>query len=92
MTNVDVVFRYGIQPSERAVMALGRLREVYGIRCVELREAEKTVRVEYDATRLTDSIVSGLLRRTGIEVVEQVQLAFPPPPAPPAEALPAAAK
>jgi len=91
MTTVDVVYRYGVQPSERAVMALGRLREVYGIRRVELREAEKTVRVEFDATRFSEPVVEGLLRRSGIEVVEQVKLAFSPPPVP-AEAETAPAK
>ncbi len=67
-------------------MALGRLREVYGIRRLELREAEKTVRIEFDATRFSEPVVEGLLRRSGIEIVEQVVLASVPPPAPPAEA------
>lgn len=87
MTTVDVLYRYGAPPNERAMMALGRLREVYGIRRVEFREAEKTVRVEYDATRFGAPEVGGLLRRTGIDIVEEVALVPPPPP--PAEAAPA---
>jgi hypothetical protein len=44
-------------------------------------EAARTVRVEYDATRLTEPIVHGLLRRSGLDVVERVSL-IPPQPEP----------
>jgi hypothetical protein len=88
MTQLDVMYRYGTQPSEAAMMALGRVREVYGIRQVTFDERAKTVRVEYDATRLTEAIVHGLLRRSGLDVVERVSL-LPPQPAP-VEAAPAA--
>jgi hypothetical protein len=88
MTQLDVMYRYGAQPSEAAMMALGRVREVYGIRQVTFDERAKTVRVEYDATRLTEAIVHGLLRRSGLDVVERVSL-LPPQPVP-AEAAPAA--
>jgi len=63
------------------MMALGRVREVYGIRALTFNEAEKTVRVEYDATRLTEPIVAQLLRRSGLDVVERVSL-IPPQPEP----------
>jgi len=89
MTTVDVLYRYGTPPTERAMMALGRLREVYGIRRVEFREAEKTVRVEYDATRFSAPVVQGLLRGTGVDIVEELALVLPPAPAP-AEAVPVA--
>jgi hypothetical protein len=81
MTQLDVMYRYGTAPSEAAMMALGRVREVYGIRRVECNEVEKTVRVEYDATRLTEPIVHQLLRRSGLDVVERVSL-IPPQPEP----------
>jgi TolB-like protein len=89
MTQLDVMYRYGASPSEVAMMALGRIREVYGIRRVEFSEAEKTVRVEYDATRLTEPIVHQLLRRSGLDVVERVSL-IPPQPEPEPVAAPAA--
>jgi TolB-like protein len=83
MTNVDVVYKYGAVPTESAVQAIARLREVYGVRLVEFREAEKTVRVEYDATRLTEPVIHQLLRRAGLDVVERVPLyTIPPPPEP----------
>jgi len=85
MTQLDVMYRYGASPSEAAMMALGRVREVYGIRRVTFDEAAKTVRIEYDATRLTEPIVHQLLRRSGLDVVERVSL-LPPQPAPVAAA------
>jgi TolB-like protein len=83
------MYRYGAAPSEAAMMALGRVREVYGIRHLQFDEAAKTVRVEYDATRLTEPIVHQLLRRSGLDVVERVSL-LPPQPEP-VVAAPAAA-
>ncbi len=67
------------------MMALGRVREVYGVRQLEFNEAARTVRVEYDATRLTEPIVHQLLRRSGLDVVERVSL-IPPVPEPVAAA------
>jgi TolB-like protein len=89
MTQLDVMYRYGAAPVEAAMMALGRVREVYGIRSLVFDEADKTVRVEYDATRLTEPIVHQLLRRSGLDVVERVSL-IPPQPEPEPVAAPAA--
>lgn len=87
MTQLDVMYRYGTAPSQAAMMALGRVREVYGIRSVVFDENARTVRVEYDATRLSEPIVLGLLRRSGLEVIEQLSLIPPQPqPEPPAPA------
>jgi TolB-like protein len=81
MTQLDVLYRYETAPTEAAAMALGRIREVYGIRHLEFDEAAKTVRIEYDATRLTEPIVHQLLRRSGLDVIERVSL-IPPVPEP----------
>jgi hypothetical protein len=92
MTQVDVVYRYGAAPTESAALAIGRLREVYGIRRVEFRELDKTVRIEYDSTRFTEPVVHQLLRRAGLEILERViQYTPPAPPAAPVEGTPAAA-
>ncbi len=74
MTMMDVVFRYGRPPAERTFSAIADLRDVYGIRRVEFHEADSTVRIEYDATRLNEEIVAGLLRRTGLDLRQKVAL------------------
>ncbi len=81
------------------MFAMGNLKEVYGIRRIEIHQPDKTIRVEYDATRLTSAVVANLLRRGGISVVEQVPLVAPQNPIvhpdasqPPAPAQPAPAK
>lgn len=79
MTNVEVLFRYSLHPSEAAMSALGNLREVYGIRRVVIREQEQTIRVEYDATRLSASAVEKLLRSSGIAISEKLSLLPPQP-------------
>ena len=80
MTQLDVLYRYGVPPSEAGVAALGRVREVYGIRQVEVDERAKTVRVEYDSSRLTEAVIHQLLRRAGVDLVERVSLIVPAPP------------
>lgn len=94
MTNVDVLFRYEQQPSEAAMFAIGNLKEVYGIRRVEIDQLAKTIRVEYDATRLTRAVVANLLRRGGISILEELPLVAPQSPVehPDASQPPAAAK
>jgi hypothetical protein len=77
MTLLDVLFRYESHPTETAMAALGRLHEVYGIRKIRVDEEWKTIRVEYDATRLSTPTVLQMLRGTGIAVVEQLPL-LPP--------------
>ncbi len=83
MTQLDVVYRYGAPPAESAIGAMGKVREVYGVRQMQINEAKKTVRVEYDASRLTEPVIHQLLRRAGLDIVEVVSLIAPvPAPAP----------
>jgi len=88
MTQLEVLYRYEHHPTEAAMFALGNAREVYGIRRIKLDEEWKTIRVEYDATRLNKQVVQQLLRRAGISVVEELPL-IPPQPEPEAAAAPA---
>ena len=74
MTQLDTMYRYGRQPGEATGMALGKVREVYGIRNLAVNEADHTVRVEFDASRLTEAVIHGLLRRTGLDLIERVSL------------------
>ena len=75
MTYLDVVFRYGAMPSETALRAIDGMREVYGVRGVHFNEAERTVRVGYDASRMKVDGVAKLLRQAGVDVREAVTMA-----------------
>ena len=83
MTQLDVLYRYGVPPSESATLAMAKVREVYGVRRMDFDETKKTVRVEYDASRLTEPVIHQLLRRAGLDIVETVPgFVMPPPPEP----------
>jgi len=75
MTYLDVVFSYGSQPGETQMRAIDSMSEVYGIRRVRFNEKERTVRVEFDASRLKQDAVAKLLRQAGIDVQEPMILA-----------------
>lgn len=90
-TNLDVVYRYDLHPTEAAMIALGKVRGVYGIRKIAIDEQQKTMRVEFDFTRLNRAVVAELLRSAGIDIVEEIPVT--PPAAPKEEpAAPAPAK
>ena len=74
MTLLDVVFKYGTPPGEKVMMAVNNAREVYGVRKIKFDEKERTIRVEYDATRLNHGEIAGILRSAGIDLRERVQL------------------
>ncbi len=90
MTQLEVLYRYDMHPTEAAMAGVGAMRQVYGVRKIVFDERAKTVMVEYDATRLNDATIAQLLRRTGIDIVEEIPLALRKPPAEPEAA--AAAK
>jgi hypothetical protein len=87
MTTVDVVFRYATPPSEAVTFALANTREVYGIRRLTFDRNARTISVEYDATRLNASVVAQLIRRAGLQLIEEVPLALPAAPPEPAPAV-----
>jgi hypothetical protein len=74
MTALDVCFRYDMPPGERELRALNAVREVYGIRRLGFDEKNRTVTVEYDATRLNDDSVASLLRGAGLDLKEKIKL------------------
>ena len=75
MTMLDVCFRYGLPPGENEMRALKSVREVYGIRAINFDEKNKTVRVEFDASRLTEANVEALLRSADFDIKEKIVLA-----------------
>ena len=58
-------------------MALAGVRDVYGMRRVSLDPATRTVRVEYDATRLNAPTVTWLIKSAGLDIVEELPLISP---------------
>jgi len=74
MTAVEVAFRYGNPPGPREMRALDSVRDVYGIRQIVFNEKERTLRVEYDASRLNEDVVAALLRQAGIDLREKLAL------------------
>jgi hypothetical protein len=85
MTTVEILYSYATPPSERAVVALAGAKDVYGIRSLSFDHAARTLRVEYDATRLTPAAVTRLVLEAGLEIAAELPLIPPqhePEPAP----------
>jgi hypothetical protein len=75
MTQLEVAYRYGSLPGEAEMRALDSVREVYGIRRMRFDPKERVVRVEFDASRLKEPVIAGLLRQAGLDVQERLVLA-----------------
>jgi len=75
MTQMEVVYRYGTAPGEAGMRAIDNMREVYGVRGIRFNEKERSVRVEFDASRFKEPVIAALLRQAGIDVQERVALA-----------------
>ena len=81
MTTVDILYSYTTPPTEQAVLALAGAKDVYGIRKLCFDREARTLRVEYDATRLTPAAVTKLVLQAGLEIAAELPL-IPPQPAP----------
>jgi copper chaperone CopZ len=68
VTLMDVTFQYRVPPEEHQMSALGCVREVYGVRQISFNEAKRTVKVEYDISRLAIDDIAALLRGAGLDV------------------------
>jgi hypothetical protein len=75
MTQLEVLYRYVNPPTQSEMLALDNVREVYGIRKISFNEKDQTVRVEFDASRMKEPVIAGLLRRAGMELKERLVLA-----------------
>jgi hypothetical protein len=75
MTQLEVDYRYVTPPTEATMRALDNVREIYGIRRISFKESERIIRVEFDASRLKEPVIAGLLRGTGLDVGKQLVLA-----------------
>jgi len=68
MSTVDIVFRYATPPTEQVAFALAHARDVYGIRQLSFDRVARTLRIEYDATRLNAAAVTKLVREAGLDI------------------------
>jgi hypothetical protein len=84
MTTVEILFRCAAPPTERVSLALASIKDVYGIRRLSFDQAARTLRVEYDATRLDPASIAKLVRQAGLEIALEIPAAPAPipPPAP----------
>jgi len=72
MTLLKVMFHYGLPPEERALRALDRVRQVYGVLQIRLDDKARNVSIEYDASRLTEQDLAALLRSAGIDIQPRI--------------------
>jgi hypothetical protein len=75
MTQLEVAYRYDGVRSENTMRALAGMREVYGVRRITFDEKGRTVRVEFDASRLKEPVIAGLLREAGLDIGAKLALA-----------------
>lgn len=75
MTATNVTYRYSGELSAEQVRRLSDALAVYGVRAMAVDEAQKTITVEYDATRLKNEIVAAILRSCQVQLGPAVELA-----------------
>jgi hypothetical protein len=81
MTTVEILYSYKTPPTELAVSALASAKDVYGIRSLNFDRAARTLRIEYDATRLNAAAVTKLVLQAGLDIAAELPL-IPPQPVP----------
>ena len=66
MTSVVAKFQYQGALSVKVAQKLGESYTHLGVRKITVNEAESTLSIEYDATRMDQNGVAALLRRLGV--------------------------
>ena len=69
MTSVVAKFEYQGALGGKVAQRLGESYTHLGVRKIAVNEAERTIAMEYDATRMDRNGVAALLRRLGVAVV-----------------------
>ena len=70
MTTVVATFQYQRPLGVKEAQKLGESYTHLGVRKIVVNEAERTISVEYDATRMDQNGVAALLRRWGVPLGE----------------------
>jgi hypothetical protein len=68
MTTVVTKFQYQGALGVKVAQRLGESYTHLGVRKIAMNEAESTISIEYDATRMDQNGVAALLRRLGVAV------------------------
>ena len=66
-------FEAGVGEAE--MRALDNVREVYGVRGIRFNKKDRSVRVEFDASRFKEPVIAALLRQAGVDIQEKLVLA-----------------
>jgi hypothetical protein len=74
MTTVEILLSYTTPPTEPVINALASAQDVYGIRRLSFDHAARTLRMEYDATRLNAASVKKLVRLAGLDIAGELPL------------------
>jgi hypothetical protein len=69
MTSVVAKFEYQGTLSAKVGQRLGESYTHLGVRKIAVNEAERTIAIEYDATRMDQNGVAALLRRLGVGLI-----------------------
>jgi hypothetical protein len=75
MTSLEIVFPYEGCIGERESRAAAAIRDVYGIWGLRFNEKERSITVDYDASRLTPANIAFLLRNAGVRVATRSKAA-----------------
>jgi len=68
MTLIESTYLCDSLPRESSFQALDDVSDVYGIRRISFDDSTRSIRVEYDKSRLTEYDVAALLRDAGIDL------------------------
>ena len=71
MTSVVARFHYQGALGVKVAQRLGESYTHLGVRKIVVTEAESTIAIEYDATRMDQNGVTALLRRLGVAVASE---------------------
>jgi hypothetical protein len=72
MTLLEAHFRIQSPLTPKQMSDLAEFSNTYGLRRFTVDEAERTIRFEYDASRLRDTQVAHVLRMANIAVTERL--------------------
>ena len=65
MTQMEVVYRMVRLPARPRCGRIDNMREVYGVRGIRFNEKDRSVRVEFDASRFKEPVIAAFAATGG---------------------------